>query len=197
MSNAILHKSNATSGVIPAAAALTPRELSINTADGRLFTKTDAGAVQEFARQNKGMQFGNAADAGATVLDWYEEGSFTADTMDLITNVTATVYWTRIGKTVHMCIENPKYYATAAEVSTGTYNRLNFATNMPAHLRPSTWLQGCYGTYYNGTAKGQCDWYLNSVGYLYFLINGDAAVWTPSSIRGAGGTRSNLSYLLV
>jgi len=77
MSNAILHKSNATTGAIPAAAALTPRELSINTADGRLFTKTDAGAVQEFARQNKGMQFGNAADAGATVLDWYEEGSWT------------------------------------------------------------------------------------------------------------------------
>jgi len=50
MSNAILHKYSATAGAVPAAGSLTPRELSINTADGRLFTKTDAGAVQEFAR---------------------------------------------------------------------------------------------------------------------------------------------------
>jgi len=197
MANAILHKYSATAGAVPAAGSLTPRELSINTADGRLFTKTTGGAVQEFARQGKGMTFGNVADAGATVLDWYEEGSFTADTMDLIIQRTATVYWTRVGKLVQMCIDNPGYYESADNVSGSVTNRLNFFTGMPTHLRPTTWTLGPYGSYYNGADKGPCEWYLNATGYFYLLIKGDSAGWTPSSIRGAGGTRTVISYLLV
>jgi len=153
--------------------------------------------VQELARSGKGMTFGNAEDSGATVLDWYEEGSFTADTMDLITQATATIYWTRVGKLVQMCIEHPGYYAPANNVSTSTTNRLNFVPNMPSHLRPSSWTLGPYGSYYNGADKGPCEWYLNSTGYFYLLIKGDPAGWTPASIRGAGGTRTVISYLLV
>lgn len=52
MANPILLKYNATTGVVPLAGALTVRELATNTADGRLFTKTDAGAVVEFARKD-------------------------------------------------------------------------------------------------------------------------------------------------
>jgi len=105
MSNAILHKYSATAGAVPAAGSLTPRELSINTADGRLFTKTTGGAVQEFARQGKGMTFGNVADAGATVLDWYEEGSSTITVTASVTNptlgaATKSCKWTRMGNVV-------------------------------------------------------------------------------------------------
>jgi hypothetical protein len=111
MANSILHKSNATTGVVPAAASLTPRELSINTADGRLFTKTDGATVQEFARVGKGMSFGNAADANTTVLDWYEEGTSTIILGNYITGTYSdfsvaptytanTLYWTRMGNRV-------------------------------------------------------------------------------------------------
>lgn len=52
MANSVLHKSSSTAGVVPAAASLTSRELALNTADGRLFTKTDSGSVVEFAPIN-------------------------------------------------------------------------------------------------------------------------------------------------
>lgn len=52
MPNPILLKFNATAGVVPTAGALTVRELALNTADGRLFTKTAGGAVVEFSRKD-------------------------------------------------------------------------------------------------------------------------------------------------
>jgi hypothetical protein len=52
MTNPILHKSSAVATAVPAAASLTVRELALNTADGRLFTKTGAGTVVEFARKD-------------------------------------------------------------------------------------------------------------------------------------------------
>lgn len=52
MANPILHKSNSTAAVVPSAGSLVVRELALNTADGRLFTKTAAGAVVEFARKD-------------------------------------------------------------------------------------------------------------------------------------------------
>lgn len=52
MTNAILHKYSATASAVPAAASISPRELAINTADGRLFTKTDSGTIVELARKD-------------------------------------------------------------------------------------------------------------------------------------------------
>ncbi len=52
MSNALLHKYSSVSGAVPTAGSLVPRELAINTAEGRLFTKTTAGDVVEFARMS-------------------------------------------------------------------------------------------------------------------------------------------------
>ncbi len=52
MANAVLHKSSSTASAVPAAGSLAVRELALNTADGRLFTKTGAGAVVEFARKD-------------------------------------------------------------------------------------------------------------------------------------------------
>lgn len=112
MANSILHKYSATTGAVPAAGSMVSRELSINTADGRLFTKTAGGAVQEFARTGKGMTFGNVADAGATVLDWYEEGTvttgltLTASTTDPtgITYASRELKWTRIGNVVNFSL---------------------------------------------------------------------------------------------
>ncbi|MDD5028910.1 MAG: host specificity factor TipJ family phage tail protein [Rhodoferax sp.] len=143
-----------------------------------------------------GVKVGNTASASTTVLDWYEEGSFTAATMDLNTNVDATIYWTRIGKTVHLAISNPKYYATGAEVAATNTNRLNFA-NMPSHLRPSGWVGGPYGTGWDGAAKGVCEFYIHTTSYFYLLFNGASSGWTPSSIRGAGPLVANISYQLT
>lgn len=53
MANPILLKHNSVSGVLPTAGSLLTRELAINTADGRLFTKTTGEAVVEFARTSQ------------------------------------------------------------------------------------------------------------------------------------------------
>ncbi len=49
MPNKLLHKYSSVAGAVPTAGSLVPRELAINTADGRLFTKTTAGNVVQFA----------------------------------------------------------------------------------------------------------------------------------------------------
>jgi hypothetical protein len=45
MSNIILHKRSSTTGVTPAVNSLTPGELAINTADGKVFTKKTDGTI--------------------------------------------------------------------------------------------------------------------------------------------------------
>lgn len=47
MADLILHKYSATTGVIPAAGELQTRELAINTADGKVFSKKASGTVIE------------------------------------------------------------------------------------------------------------------------------------------------------
>lgn len=68
MTNAILHKFSSVTTVVPAAGSLTPRELALNTADGRLFTKTDAGAVVEFARKDA-VPSGTGTSSGTNTGD--------------------------------------------------------------------------------------------------------------------------------
>ena len=51
---AILHKYNASTGVTPASGEIVPRELAINTADGKLFTKRDDGTVVEIGASGGG-----------------------------------------------------------------------------------------------------------------------------------------------
>lgn len=53
MANPILLKYSSVTSAVPTAGALTLRELAINTTDGRLFTKTVAGVVVEFARKDE------------------------------------------------------------------------------------------------------------------------------------------------
>lgn len=50
MADLILHKYSSTAGVVPAPAELQARELAINTADGKLFTKKADGTVEELTR---------------------------------------------------------------------------------------------------------------------------------------------------
>lgn len=45
MPNTILHKRSNTAGVVPNANSLTPGELAINAADGKVFTKKNDGTV--------------------------------------------------------------------------------------------------------------------------------------------------------
>lgn len=71
MANAILHKSTAVAATVPLPASLVARELAINTADGRLFTKTDSGTVVEFARKDSPTFSGTAtADAFSGNMDF-------------------------------------------------------------------------------------------------------------------------------
>jgi len=62
MTNIIKHKNNPVSGAIPAAENLSLGELAINTADGKLFTRTNAGTVIELTRAT-------AVDGGEIVYD--------------------------------------------------------------------------------------------------------------------------------
>ena len=48
----ILHKRNATAGVVPSPSSLSAGEIAINTADGKLFTKTDNNTVETFLNAN-------------------------------------------------------------------------------------------------------------------------------------------------
>jgi len=45
MANTIVHKRSSTGGAVPAGGSLTPGELAVNTANGRVFTKRDDGTV--------------------------------------------------------------------------------------------------------------------------------------------------------
>lgn len=47
-SSTILHKRNSNGGIIPAATSLSAGEIAVNTADGKLFTKTTDNAVKTF-----------------------------------------------------------------------------------------------------------------------------------------------------
>lgn len=54
MPNTIRHKRNSTPGATPGAATLVTGELAINTADGKLFTKKENGAVVEIGASGGG-----------------------------------------------------------------------------------------------------------------------------------------------
>lgn len=66
MANTIRHKRSSVAGAVPAAAALVPGELAINTADGRLFTERDNGTVAEFQSKAEAGQPNGYAQLDAT-----------------------------------------------------------------------------------------------------------------------------------
>lgn len=72
MANTVLHKHSATTGIVPAAGSLTARELALNTADGRLFTKTDAGVIIEFARKESVSAQNNIS--GSSLSSTFQSG---------------------------------------------------------------------------------------------------------------------------
>lgn len=74
MTDKILHKRSGTPGKTPVAGDLTPGELAINTADGRLFTETDSGLVVEFATS---AQIGDISAAKLDRVNPVIEGSIT------------------------------------------------------------------------------------------------------------------------
>lgn len=72
MPNRILHKRNAVAGQIPAAASLTPGELALNTADGRVYTERDNGTVVEVGNPDATITF--VMDGGTFALNFGEKG---------------------------------------------------------------------------------------------------------------------------
>lgn len=67
----LLHKYSASAGVVPAPAEISPRELAVNTADGKLFTKKDDGTVVEIGAA------GAAAPAGAQYVVMASDATLT------------------------------------------------------------------------------------------------------------------------
>lgn len=70
MANTIRHKRNSTAGATPSAGSLVTGELAINTADGKLFTKTDSGTVVEIG----GSSGGTTLYAGTATVDFGSTG---------------------------------------------------------------------------------------------------------------------------
>ncbi len=65
----IKHRYNATAGTVPLAANLPVRELAINTGDGKVYTKTDAGAVIEIGEPpTKSVTISGAPTASENIL---------------------------------------------------------------------------------------------------------------------------------
>lgn len=75
MADPILHKRSSVAGVKPAAGVLTPGELALNTADGKLFTKKESGEVVEIGGGGAGQTALERlnqiylGDAGASVIE--------------------------------------------------------------------------------------------------------------------------------
>lgn len=75
MPNTILHKRSTTTGVTPAANSLTPGELAINTADGKVFTKRSDGTVVSLATTGNLSQFASTTSSQLATLISDETGS--------------------------------------------------------------------------------------------------------------------------
>lgn len=90
-------------------------------------TVTDPGYGAKI-HSTAGISLGNTAVANGNVLDWYEEGTFTATATGMTTSPTGTVKYTRIGNNVTLDLP----------AITGTSNATTFTlTGMPSQLRPA------------------------------------------------------------
>ena len=53
MSSTLLHKRNSTQGIVPDSSSLSVGEIAINTADGKLFTKSDSNDIKTFLNSDQ------------------------------------------------------------------------------------------------------------------------------------------------
>lgn len=152
MPNPILLKFNATAGVVPGAAALTVRELALNTADGRLFTKSAAGTVVEFAQLGVANTWGNnqtfSGNSGGPMVTISNSGAGVGLALDDFT-VTSTT------KVTNLNADRIDDLDSTALI----YGNANNGTN----TAPVTWA----GTHLTQYKSG------------FFDVNG--AAWTPST----------------
>lgn len=98
-----------------------------------------------------GGSFGNSAQAGATVLDWYQEGTFTPTVSGTSTAGAATYTariagYTRIGNVVHVQI----YVGWSAHTGTGNIK----ITGMPFTSSLSTYGYASFSATYSGLTVG-------------------------------------------
>lgn len=91
MPNTIRHKRSSTPGASPAANVLQTGELAVNSGDGRVYTKTEAGTVKEVTRQAASTTNGRVQLAGTTGHLWdtsslaFQEVAGTSITLSLNT----------------------------------------------------------------------------------------------------------------
>lgn len=69
MSERIRLKRSATPGAVPAAGQLVLGELAINTADGRVYLKTDAGEIDSLAKLSELEELASQIGAVGDALD--------------------------------------------------------------------------------------------------------------------------------
>jgi hypothetical protein len=136
VANTILHKFSSTAAATPLAAALELRELALNTTDGRLFTKTVAGSVVEFARKDLTGFLSGAGTVAAT--DTILQAVNKLDGNTLLRAPRASPTFTGIATA-------PTVYAKSAVASTG------WASLQPGTVTRSGYLESIG---YNGVRQG-------------------------------------------
>ena len=184
-------QSNATSGVLqvvgPAAAAT-----RIMTVPDANFTAARTDAAQSFTGDQtlstgnliqgtaaKGVNFtANTPAAGMTsqLLNWYEEGTFTATATGMTTSPTGTVKYTRVGNQVTLNIPS----------ISGTSNSNSFQlTGLPTQLQPASVNMMLFRAFDNGVDK-VCMIYITNSNTITLFNNltGAGSSWTNSGSKG-------------
>jgi hypothetical protein len=90
MADLILHKYSSTTGVTPAPAELQTRELAINTADGKLFTKKSDGAVVEIGAT---PPHSPSLPSAKPPTGFYVSAMLVSDTYATLALVANRIYW--------------------------------------------------------------------------------------------------------
>lgn len=181
-------RSNATSGIlqITGPAAASTRVVTVPNAN---WTAARIDAAQSFTGDQtlatgniiqgtaaKGVNFtANTPAAGMTsqLLNWYEEGTYTATIVGLTTSPTTVVKYTRIGRQVTLHFDGANVTGTSNAVT-------HYFTGLPASLIPATQALAVAQASDNAgtTIAGLVTLFTDGNVYIAKNMNGDS--WTAS-----------------
>lgn len=136
-------------------------------------TPTDPGYTAKLHVAG-GISLDNVANANARVLDWYEEGTFTATASGMTTSPTGTVKYTRIGNQVTLDLPG----------ISGTSNATTFTlSGMPTQLRPAAAKAALAVVQDNGAAFVYGKIVANTDGSLTLSKDANGSAFTASGTK--------------